>query len=675
MAGPLPFPLPPEPEPEPTTAARLPDFELPDPEAPETTPPRKPTKEALLAMKEQRTRYWAGRNEEIERDLALYLLNNAYDVKTTGKGGEEVLIRVTPRAMVDKLANMAGRQRNRVRCLPRAEAREYVDAAQAVEDVLVEHRRQLDIKHASRMLPNNYAYAQAWFLAATGWSASRSYLEAGRRWPVCCELFDPRCCYPMPADDDLAQLGDMLYVEKTTWGQFRRTNPRLATHRAFDMPDGQERDEAATVDVLWYEDRHWSVLLVDDGEPVHREHGYGFCPWTMIPCGGSPLVDEASRRHHGAGVIRALRHILAYQSRLLSQIATVNARGANPPYIMSYDASKGGKPKEIDWTPGMPTFLDVSKGEKVEFLQPLERPDLYEYLQRISDEDVDMAGVPDILRRTNAGPASGFYWNLLRSNAEDVLQPLTRAIVTQREWENRLFLQLLLVAERDKLLDPRTVSQVGEAPQQGLVYRRPNRSPGARAVASQAPKTVYAVLAPESIHLHGTDNEVILANMTPQDYAQMGQVAATLAHSGILSEKKAHEEVLGFDDYEGDQKQQIYEAFMKQPEVVQELSGPMVLEELDPEAAAWWERRQEQKRAQEAAAAAAQAAMQPPMPPPGMPPPGMPPGPGAAPLPGMGLDSTVLPPPMQPGTGVPGAGDEQALAALLAAGVIGPGLP
>jgi hypothetical protein len=65
--------------------------------------------------------------------------------------------------------------------------------------------------------------------------------------------------------------------------------------------------------------------------------------------------------------------------------------------------------------------------------------------------------------------------------------------------------------------------------------------------------------------------------------------------------------------------------------------------------------------------------------PPGMPP-GMeglppPPGPGGPPLPGMGLDSTVLPPDMQATTGMPGAGDDAAIQALLASLAQGGGLP
>jgi hypothetical protein len=60
-------------------------------------------------------------------------------------------------------------------------------------------------------------------------------------------------------------------------------------------------------------------------------------------------------------------------------------------------------------------------------------------------------------------------------------------------------------------------------------------------------------------------------------------------------------------------------------------------------------------------------------PPGGMPPEmgmggGTPPmGPGGPPLPGLGLDSTILPPQMQAPTGMPGAGDPAAIQALLAA--------
>ena len=127
MGGPPPGPPMPEPEepPVPTSrelrqARRLKDYDLPNLKA-----PTKPTKEKILAIKEQRVEYWEGRNEEIEKDLAIYFLEGAVEVKQTGKGGEEVIRRITGRAMVDKVANMVDRQADRIQCTPRSQSQEY----------------------------------------------------------------------------------------------------------------------------------------------------------------------------------------------------------------------------------------------------------------------------------------------------------------------------------------------------------------------------------------------------------------------------------------------------------------------------------------------------------------------------------------------------------------------
>ncbi|HEX6828728.1 MAG TPA: hypothetical protein VF104_07090, partial [Burkholderiales bacterium] len=125
---------------------------------------------------------------------------------------------------------------------------------------------------------------------------------------------------------------------------------------------------------------------------------------------------------------------------------------------------------------------------------------------------------------------------------------------------------------------------------------------------------------------------------------------------------------LGQDDYEAEQTQIIYEQFMKQPEIVQTVSGPLAVRQKDPETYAWWRRMEDQKEQMRQMMQQMQSMMgqmQPQGPPPGPPPPEL--GMGGAPMPAPGLDSTVIPPDMQAVTGIPGAGDPAAIQALLAA--------
>jgi hypothetical protein len=236
---------------------------------------------------------------------------------------------------------------------------------------------------------------------------------------------------------------------------------------------------------------------------------------------------------------------------------------------------------------------------------------------------------------------------------------------------------MCLVAERDGLLQPDTYAEEGneEAGRAGVPLRVPNREAGVDAypVRGQgAQRFLWSVLDPEDVHVHGIEVEAIISNMTPQDIAQMGQVASMLTQAGVMSEKRAFEDLLGQDDYEAEQTQIIYEQFMKQEQVVQEVTGPLAVRQKDPEVWAWYRAVQEQKQAQDqmmqqmTRMMAQMQSMQQGMLPPAPSTQNLAPPPGA-PLPSPGLDSTVLPPQMQAVTGIPGAGDPAAFEAMLAA--------
>lgn len=628
--------------------------------------PKRPTAEQIRDWAKDRQAFWAARNQEINDDLDLYFMRAAPEVKLTGKGGEEVIHRVTPRAMVDKMANMAQRLKARVKATPRADSRPYVDAAQMVEDACYEHLRQIDLQHQRRLL-SGFAHDEAWFLAAMGWIASRHCLKPGAAWPFEVELFDPRCCYPEPGSDGVGQLASMIFCDDTTKGSFVKSNPRFADDPAF-----RELDENDRVAVIWYEDDYWSALIVNDGEPAYTAHKYGYCKWVMLPAGGTPLMDADSIGQHGAGVIRALRHILRYQNRLFSQVGSIIARDANPAVVVTTNKQlPGGQVVPvIDTRPGARSVIDAGAGQSVQPWESSLRPDLLQFMQAGNDEDIDNAGVPALMRGTMLAINSGFQFNVMKANAEDVLQPMTRGITAHREWTFRHLLLLTLVAERDGLLEPDAYAPEGATDdgRAGVPLRVKNRTPGAEAYPTRgAPDQVWTVLDPQDIHLHGIEVEAIVSTMTPQDIAQMGQVASMLTQAGVMSEKRAFEDLLGQDDYEAEQTQIIYEQFMKQPEIVQTVSGPLAVRHKDPETYAWWRRMEDEKEHMKQMMQQMQSQISqmqgPPQLPPGMP--GMPDmGP---PMPGMGLDSTILPPDMQATTGMPGAGDPAALLAALGA--------
>jgi hypothetical protein len=664
-------------------AKRLRDFTLPP--LPKHS---KPTASWIEDEAKRRVTYWQGRNEEIDADLAIYFMDGAVEVKTTGKGGEEVIRRVTGRAMVDKVANMVDRQKDRIQCTPRSQTQEYVDAAQDCEDWLYDMRREQTMRSAMN-LDQSASRTQAWFAAAMGWVASRECLAPGKAVPIMSQYYDARHCYPGPGDaNEVGQLKDHIYYEETDYTTFIAANPKWADRAALKELEGEDK-----VEVTWYEDTLYSIVIIN-GQRLTRgeeeEHDYGFCPWLLVPIGGTPIWDKDRRRHHGAGVLRALRASLKYEDRFYSQLATSVAQDANPTRMSTYNSSLGGAPKEVDLRPGAQNSFDTYKGEGFQPYTPAIRGDLLAPMRDMLDEENSRAGVDSMLLGGNrVPPNSGFQFTVMRFNAEDVVQPITRGIITHRQWQHRLWLQLVLVGDRLKLLEPNEVGEVGEEPTTGIRYRRQNRAPGATSPYAysrgRAATSVYSVLTPKSISLHGVQSEVMLSNLTPQDMAQIGQVVTLLIGQKVISRRTAWNMMAGMvEDPELENMRIIYEAYLyEDPDVLRNVLGPMAANYFDPNLGAYLEKRTEDQyeRAQQEFQQQMQLMQQqvPPGLPPGMPP-GMdgmppPPGPGGPPMPGVGLDSTVLPPDMQATTGMPGAGDDAAIQALLASLAQGGGLP
>jgi hypothetical protein len=611
-----------------------------------------PTADKIRKVREQRREFWRRRNEEINKDLAVVYMEQAEDNKSGDPAGEEIIQRATGAAMVYKIAQMMSAQKDVIKVQPLRDAAPYLDAAQAIEDFLLDCRRHVDKKHTARGQPG-YAFSEGWLAGATGWLVSREYLDLSRRWLIGSELYDPRCCYPEYSDDDYAQLSSMLYYEETTLRAFLGGNPRFQSHEAFSDLDDESVETDPDIKVCWYEDDQYSVIMVNDDEPVVERHGYGFCPWLMTAIGGSPLMDLRARPFHGMSVVRLLRPMLRYRDRLMSQAASEFALNANPTIVQTFDSSKFGreKPAEIKIGPGQRALQDTFKGESFQAYQANSRPDMLQYLQTAADQDLDDAGIPALKRGTLMAINNNFQFDALRQHAEFILQPMSKGIIAHREWQHRLWLQLILVAEREFLLDP-MAGRDGDTATMGIAYTAPNRAPGATAYGSGAPRRTVQLLSPAAIHINGVESEVKLSHLTPQDIARNGQTAGMLVEMGVLDPETASE-LLGVFDWQEIYEKIIYHKYMMTPEVITEYSGPYVIERRDPRAAAFMEQKKAQNEQKEMMMAQMQAAGgQPPGGPPGGPPPGAPPAPSP------GLSADVLPSQLQAGAGQPGADAE-----------------
>lgn len=618
---------------------------------PEVERHAKPSVAWILDQKKERVANWQERDARMDRDEELYLMLDALEGKDTGKGGEEVVKRNTAQANIDKLAFMIGRQPMKIKVKPLVQDEAHVDAAQAIEDWLYDVNGQAAERHQTK-LQESLGHDEAWYTGARGWLVSRVYWDTDDdNYPACFEVLDPRYCYPRPGKRGAGMLLDMIYAERTDKLTFVSRNPDLANHAAL-----AEKEDGDELDVVWYEDTHYSILLVDDQEVKSAEHNYGFCPWVVTICRGTPARNKRSRGHVGAGAIAPLRHIMAYEQRLLSQIATDIARMGNPATTDYYDSTMGDPPAAMDYAPGARNLRDKAKGQESRIESLGSRPDQVQLMAEVVREDKQRGGFHDVLWGDPAGLQGGFHQAVATNAAEDALFPVSHCIVTHRQWRNRLVLNLVLAAEKNDLLatvaDEEADDGLEGTPIKGLLYRAPDREPGALDAVSrygQRQAWVYCALTPEEIRLNGVDNAVLLRRMTPQDRMQGVQAASMAAQSQIVSRRWSREEWLDVDDPEAMDDEIITEQMTQDPEFMRKVLFPAKLRQRSPELYSQWLLIEQERQAQEQMA-----------------PPAGPPGPGGAPLPGQGVPAELLAPPMQAGTGVPGAGDPAAIMAQLA---------
>ncbi len=629
--------------------ARLKDYELKKANKGKAWP--KPSTDHILSERKRREGYWQSRDSRMDLDMGMYLLE---DAKESTVEGEEKVTRTTPPMFIDKLSFMVGRQRDKITVPPRATGPEYEEPAQNIEDFLYHLRRAADEKHQSK---GNLSLGrdEAWFAALRGWLVSRVYLDPDATIPICLDLFDPRNCYPQwGADTEAGALADMIYAEQTTVSAFKANNPHLAGHSYFSDLESDE-----TIQVVWFDDAYWTVIIVDDVTIHSVKHNYGFCPWIATPAGGSVIKTDQARANFGSGVLTQLRATMKQEDRVLSSLAQNIGRFGNPPTLKKYDSSKQGKaPERLDLSFGSENEADTGKGQEYEILNVQAPPLEVQIVLDALKEDRERMGVIGVLFGDAEGMASGFHQSVAVNAAEDVLYPITECVIKHRQAQNRLALNCILVAADEGLLDKNAgykERENGETDSyEGVQYRRPNRSPGSKSKTSKrGPKTVVDVLTTDDIKKHGVENVVALHRMTPQDTMATVQAGVMATQAKVLSMDWVRENWLDVDDPVQMNLDVMYELIYQDEEMMREIFMPIALKS-DPEVYARFKRKEREKLEMEQV----QSMMG------GGPGGGMmgPPGAGTP-----GISSELLPPQMQAAP-MPGAGDPAAFAALAAAG-------
>lgn len=553
-------------------------------------PPKKKSVDWIRGEAKRREEYWASRNRRMDNDLDLYLMTSAQE-EPDSETKQEVVTKVTPASMVNKLSYMVGRQKDKISVDARGHGPEWEEAAQNIEDFLYHMRAATGRKHQSK-LTMTMGRDEAWYAAVRGWIVSRVYLDAEHEFPICVDLFDPRYCYPQMGQSGAGMCMNMIYKETTTKSDFIGNNSWAADDAYIDSLDGDD-----SIDVIWYDDEWYSIVVVDEVVVKSVKHGYGFCPWVVSVSGGVPIKTDPARHMVGAGMLTPIRATIKQMDRMLSKLMEGVSRYGNPSTKTTMDSDKQGVnyPNPLDTRPGQDNQYDIGKGENSEVVNVMAPPMETQLLWEALNDDIQKAGLIPVLWGNAEGMASGFHQAVAVNAGEDALFPITDCVIHYRQWVNSLALNIVLVAKEANVLDRDVDEDAGEV-YEGVYYR--NRPRGRRMVGN---KSHIDVLSPEDVKKNGIENVVSLRRMTPNDIMMYVQAAAMAVQSNLLSIDWIRRNWLDVDDPTQMNLDIIYEFIFKDEEMMKDVFMPLALKS-DPKVYKEYQERQAKRRAEEAAA-------------------------------------------------------------------------
>lgn len=592
----LPGMIPPAPQPVIPGADLLPPLPLPmlipgldEPPEEEREPRRhKPKPDEIRQIAEQVVSFWSARDRRMDEDLALYRLAKTY----TGEG--ELILRNTVAVVVDKAAALIGRQRASIDVIPpRLDLREQ---AQRVEDFLRYTWRTWDRRWAD-VLGNGLQRDLAFFLLQRGWLTALVSYDAdaeGNELPVRFTPVDPRQVYPVVGSRGIRAVIRRYY---TTIAGLLEDFPRAEKYFG-----NRQLTDQVQVTEYWDDWYHYAYAEGIELKPV-TAHEYGVIPWVIQTGMGEPLRSTIGDQNGwvsevGVSVYHKIKDSYKQLNKVLSQFATHVAEAANPALLYYTVPAQGGEPKEILRGRGAINELDVSSGERVEFLMPpVPHPMMAQPLVEALRDDIAKGSLPDVL--WGAGGASGFALSLMGEAAQDTLYPIVHALELAMAKANTLALELIRRFHDGEI---------------GFFVR--DRQTGAYVGG--------VTISPDLIEEVGTENIVTFRDIAPRDLVALSNLAVMLTKENLISLERAREEYLRLENPERENELIISELVYRDQELMREFMLPMVLSKTRPELLPFYflARMREQAREQQQQQAP-QAPGQPPVP--GLPPNVLPP--------------------------------------------------
>lgn len=282
-------------------------------------------------------------------------------------------------------------------------------------------------------------------------------------------------------------------------------------------------------------------------------------PWIIVtPLGNlaAPTTDgKPSTRMYGPGILFAMLETYNILNRVVSMQLTQVAKSLRPPKVLF---SKQGVPfpEELNLDPDANNYMFLGD-QDVKLLDPAPNQGNLGPLQTILEDRSNKATVPSIFYGHAGAVTSGFGVGLLANAARDILLPYTDAI------QAAMRLLLRRVLEITYHITSTTHGTLEISAPQGFLQRQMGRVP----------------FNPRVIEITGTQIDVRLGEITPQDRAAVASYVNSLLASGVMDRYTARVE-LGIDDPLLIFERQALESLLSNPAVAAEL-GPLALQQSD----------------------------------------------------------------------------------------------
>ena len=434
------------------------------------------------------------------------------------------------------------------------------EVAQRIEDFLTFTEEELNAKHGLS-LNGTLTHDEAHYAALRGWITGLVIPDpTDTRLPIRYVLEDPMFVYPRYGSDSLLRV------------THRYTITALEAVDQFEsvMEFFADKKDDDTIEVTTYYDSIYKITIVSEGANLRNTSGFnrrvveplvahGYVdfdgvpinPWIIVTPRGTPTRRSLNSSKDtvsmiGLDVIHPVKDIILKLEKLSSMMMTEVAKGQNPPHIIYHQP--GMKPERLDFGIGAENYLLLNDNRVEPINTTVMKPDANPLMELLVDR-LQRGSISSVLFGNSGSAMAGYAINLLSKGAEDAIRPIMNGMRLYRELRYRRMLEMYVT---------HGAQMVG-----AVQYRATNRTSGQTTTGNS--------FSPDDIMLNGVYVSVDYHSTLPTDKAQMMASAVAGVNSGLLSRYDARKDWLDIARPKETELHILEELNYQDPEMLQEL--------------------------------------------------------------------------------------------------------